>query len=134
MKKPTPILILSLLFLIVGCSTDIESLQERNNLYYEVNSDKPFSGSIFSKYESGQKNIEGFLRNGKPDGLQTIWYENGQKKIEGTYVNGKENGLQTQWYENGQKWIEITYKDGEIISVKRWNEDGSVRKEPFVWE
>ena len=38
-----------------GCSTDIESLQERNNLYYKVNSDKPFSGSILSKYESGQK-------------------------------------------------------------------------------
>ena len=115
MKKLTPILILSLLFLIVGCSTDIESLQERNNLYYEVNSDKPFSGSIFSKYESGQKNIEGFLRNGKPDGLQTIWYENGHKESEETWKEGKENGLWIYWKENGKKSYEETWTGLDYI-------------------
>jgi len=32
------------------------------------------------------------------------------------------------YYENGQKQIEGTYKDGEIISLKGWNEDGSVKE------
>lgn len=64
MKKLTPIIILSLLLLVVGCSTDIESLQKRSNLYYKVNSDKPFSGSILTKYESGQKKIQGYLKDG----------------------------------------------------------------------
>ena len=58
MKKLYPLL--SVLFLILGCSTDLDSLQERNNIYYEVNSDKPFSGLIINKYESGQKNQKVF--------------------------------------------------------------------------
>jgi antitoxin component YwqK of YwqJK toxin-antitoxin module len=147
MKKLTPILILSLLFILVGCSTDIESLQERNNLYYKVNSDKPFSGSILTKYESGQKKTKGYLKEGKWEGLYTEWYKNGQMRYEGTYKNGKEDGLCTGWYENGkkkskgtfkdgdgleiwwyengQKQVEGTYKDGELKSGKYWNEDGS---------
>jgi hypothetical protein len=28
----------------------------------------------------------------------------------------------------GQKEEERTYKDGELISTKRWNEDGSVKE------
>jgi len=114
MKKLHPLL--SVLFLISwGCSTDFESLQERNNLYYKVNSDKPFSGSILSKYESGQKNIEGFLRNGKPDGLQTIWYENGHKESEETWKEGKENGLWIYWKENGKKSYEETWTGLDYI-------------------
>ena len=30
------------------------------------------------------------------------------------------------WYDNGQKEEESTYKDGELVSEKRWNEDGFV--------
>ena len=79
-------------------------------------------------YENGQKRWEGSYKEGKEDGLGTSWYENGQKGSEGTYKDGKQDGLWTYWYDNGQKEEERTYKNGEEISVKEWNEDGSVKE------
>ena len=104
MKKLYPILIISLLFLLVGCSTDFTTLQKRGDTYYEINSEKPFSGSVFDKYESGQYSMKGFIKKGNLDGDWTKWYGNGQKSYEGTY------------------------KDGEVISKKFWNKDGSVKE------
>ena len=54
--------------------------------------------------------------------------EKGKKEVERTYKNGQLEGLHTQWYENGQKKIEGTFEDGKRVSVKRWNEDGSVKE------
>ena len=115
MKKLHPLLILSV---IIGCSTTIDfkinfgkkdfvgfnSLLERGGMYYEINSEKPFSGFIIDKYESGQHSMEGFIKEGSFNGNLTKWYKNGQKSYEGTYENGK------------------------VISKELWNEDGSVRE------
>ena len=98
---------ISLVFLFVGCSKEIEieTLQERGGLLYEINSTEPFSGSVYKNYESGEKEIKGYLKKGKLDGFHTIWFE------------------------NGQKMFENTYKEGKLISVnKMWNQDGSVRE------
>ena len=61
------------------------------------------------------------------DGTHTVFYESKQKKSEGTYIEGKKDGLFTWWYVNGKKEYEGTYKNGSKISVKEWNEDGSVK-------
>ena len=45
-----------------------------------------------------------------------------------TYKDGRQNGLLTLWYENGQKRLEHPWKEGKEISKKEWNEDGSVRE------
>jgi len=47
---------------------------------------------------------------------------------EGTYKDGKLDGLHTLWYENGQKLGEGTIKDGELISSKCWDEDGNEKE------
>ena len=65
--------------------------------------------------------------NVKYEGLETHWYENGQKKAETTYKSGELNGLATDWYENGHKEEEAIYKLGKEISLKEWNEDGSLK-------
>ena len=152
MKKITSVLVISLIFLLVGCSTDIDTLQKRGDTYYKINSEKPFSGLMVNKYESGQKKIKGYLTDGKEDGIWTWWFENGQKskeidyfygktldalykrwyengqKEEGTLKDGKLDGFVTEWYENGQKKYETIYKDGKLISKKEWNEDGSLKE------
>ena len=116
MKK---LLLIELPFiLIVGCSTsidlkidlgkkksvDYDSLLQRSDLYYEINSKKPYSGSIIKKYESGQYSMKGKMKNGKFVGDLTKWYKNGQTSYVGTYEDGKEK------------------------SRKLWNEDGSVKE------
>ena len=141
MKKLYPTLIISLLFILVGCSTDFTTLQKRGDTYYQINSEEPFSGLIINKYESGQKHTKGYLTNGREDGYWTWWYEGspknhirlyldnildnlpylfydswenyGQKRKVVDYLDGTKDGLSTEWYENGQKKEEGTYKDGK---------------------
>ena len=149
-------LLLLTLFLVIGCEkepTNIEMLNEKDEVYYTKDTNKPYSGRVVSFYENGQKNWEGNLKDGKEDGLWNWWYENGIKKyIQGTFKDGNQVGLWTIWYENGQKsengtfkngemdglWTyyykrgqkegEMTFKNGKLISKKQWNEDGSVKK------
>ena len=79
-------------------------------------------------YENGQKKFETPFKDGKIDGLQTVWYENGQKEGEWISKDGIYDGLFNVWYENGQKKLEGTYKDGKLISSKEWNKDGSLKE------
>ena len=67
-------------------------------------------------------------RNGIEKIKEEIYHENGQKEGEGTFKDGKLEGLVTGWYENGQKNSEQLFKDGNFISLKEWNEDGSVKE------
>jgi len=147
------LLIVLPLLLIVGCSSPEpinyeETLNYRDGVFYTKDTNKPYSGQVFSLFEDGKKKGEGTLKDGKEDGLWTGWYENGQKEYEGTlktdygeitewyengqkkseetYRNKEKDGLWTYWYETGQKYRERTYKDGELISEKEWNEDGSL--------
>ena len=77
----------------------------RDGLFYEVNSETPFTGAAVSKYENGRKAYEGTLKDGKLDGPGNWWHENGQKK--GEVIN----------------------KDGEIVSGTWWDEEGNEIKE-----
>ena len=53
----------------------------------------------------------GHYKNGKLDGLWTVWYENGQKQSEKHYKNGLEDGLVTEWSEDGKKtfWHKLSW-------------------------
>ena len=55
-------------------------------------------------------------------------YENGQKNTERNYKNGKIELQEYYWYESGQKYRELTYNNNELISEKKWNEDGSIKE------
>ena len=50
----------------------------------------------------------GTYKDGKEEGVWTLWHENGQKKAESTWKNGKKEGVSTTWYDNGQKWLELS--------------------------
>jgi len=121
-------IIISLL-LIVGCSKeiDIDKLQDRGGLKYEINSEEPFSGSVYKEYDSGEKEFKGYFKNGKPDGVWNGWYEDGQREFKTIWKDEKKVGLWTEWYSNGQKYQEETYKDGELISEKCWDRGGNER-------
>ena len=58
------------------------------------------------------------------DGPYTEYYGNGQKEFEGYYKDGKEDGPSTWWYSNGQKKEECTYNDGKPMSIVAWKING----------
>ena len=108
-------LIISLLFLIVGCSRLIDepSLIEKNGVMYLPQSDKPYSGDVSKSDNFGKTLLKGTYKNGKKDGLWTEWDENGQKKSEGKFEDDKKDDLWKDYYENGQLQEEGHYKEGK---------------------
>jgi len=115
---------------LVKEAVDLYLIEERDDLYYQTNESKPYSGWAKVMYDSGQTARLQRFKDGKLDGLHTLWHENGQKRTEGTYKNGKKVGLQTYWHENGQKWAEGTYKDGKPDGLwTAWHENGQKRNE-----
>ena len=96
-----------ILFLIIGCTKDPINyenlLYEKDGVFYGKQSNKPYSGKVFSLYGDGKKKTFGNLKKGKSNGLWIWFHENGVKKYEGTWKNGNLNGLRTEWYKNGNK-------------------------------
>ena len=77
------------------------TLIKRDGVFYTKDTNKPYSGPVFSLYEDGKKKEEGSLKDGKMIS-KTNW----------------------TWYKNGQKYREMTYQDGELINEIYWTEDG----------
>ena len=117
------------LLLIVGCSSSPEpinyetTLIEREGVFYTIDKNKPYSGKVFSLYDDGNKESEWTLKDGRLDGLYTLWYKSGRKWLENIYKDGKLDGLSTYWDRKEQLDTKRTYKNGELISQKCWDED-----------
>ena len=79
------LLIITALMLVVGCSKEPinyeTTLVERDGVFYTKDTNKPYSGPVFSLYKNGQKKEEGTYKDGEKDGKWTSWFWNGQKSI-----------------------------------------------------
>jgi antitoxin component YwqK of YwqJK toxin-antitoxin module len=64
-------------------------------------------------YANGQKKSEGWLKNGKKEGLWAFWFEEGQKESEGNYKDGNEEGQWISWFRNGEEESRGNYKNGK---------------------
>lgn len=112
-------------------TVDINDLEDRFGVFYK--SDKLFTGVGLDYYESGQKKSEGNFKDGKREGLWTVWQDNayGEKRSEGNYKDGQKEGLWTEWDDNvyGQK-SEGNYKDGEREGLWTvWEMEGNLKEE-----
>ena len=86
-----------------------------------------YDSSFTSWYQNYNLKEKGTYKNGLEDGVWNEWYEDGQKKSEANYKNGLKDGVWTIY--RYIKNEELSYKDGKLISLKRWNEDGSLRND-----
>jgi antitoxin component YwqK of YwqJK toxin-antitoxin module len=120
------LLVTVILTILVACSSErvnFSQLQDRNGMFYLVNSDKPFSGEVVS-YANGRIEFEGKIEKGLREATWTSYYPNGQKKMAGNYKEGVKEGTWTYWKDNGtQEGIEM-YKYGKLLS-----NEGTVTKE-----
>ncbi len=141
---------------IVGLEED--KLHLRDYLWYEIDSEEPFTGTLVEYFPRGQKWWEVEYRDGKRHGKTTGWHSNGQKMVEGEsrdggrhgkwtywresgqkvseweYLDGKRHGKWTEWHPNGQKESEVEYRDGKLIKAECWDKDGNPRPCPDIWD
>ena len=128
------LLIITALMLVVGCSSPEpinyeETLNKRDGVWYN-NHNEPYSGEVFSLYEVGVMQDEGYLKNGKRDG-EWIIYKWGQKVEEREYKNGKKDGKWTYFEDDPP--FHMTgkgfFKDGKPVGKwTKYNKDGSVEE------
>jgi len=126
MKKLLPILFV---LIITSCSKEVPSdqLVERDGVYYEVNSQTPFTGTTFSNWDNGQLKYKGKFIDGKHDGLHESFHESGQLWSTKKFIDGKEDGLHEDYHENGQLWMKSNYKDGNLDGVyENYDEKGQL--------
>ena len=125
-KLLPPLFPIALIFL--GCDSDKQDLpienrpqingvtEERtvkiNGTLYLNGSDTPYTGKVFSSYQSGQRKSEESYANGKSDGLKTFWYKDGNIMQKMNYKEGKLHGSNIMWLNNGKKYFEINSKNG----------------------
>ena len=81
MKKLYQILPL-ILFFLIGCTREIDTLQRRGDKLYEINSETPFSGKVVGVFKKGGFKGQGYVKDGDRDGLWTEWYDDGTEKTE----------------------------------------------------
>ena len=115
MKKLLPILFV---LIITSCSPPPEvpsdQLVIRDGVYYEVNSQTPFSGTSLSYNNDGQLDYREHFKDGKVDGLVEEYHENGQLKVRTNYNDGKRDGLRETFDVNGNPVSKGNYTDGEL--------------------
>ncbi len=108
------LLIISIYSLLVSCTKEVDygSLVERNDIKYEVNSDKGYTGNSVGYHENGQKSIQCSFVDGKRHNSYQEWFENGQLKKDCTYSNGVLVGSYREYYESGQIKTDGVYVEG----------------------
>jgi len=113
MKKLT--ILIAMLMAIGGCSNEVPSdkLQDRNGVYYEVNSQTPFTGIAVDYYENGQLKERGNYKDGEREGTVELYYPSGQLFVTGNLKDGERDGLYENYRANGQLNEKTNYKDGE---------------------
>ncbi len=111
------LLIVLPLLLVVGCSKEPinyeETLNERDGVFYTKDSNKPYSGLVFSIHSNGFYSEQGTLEDGKKHGLWIQNYENSKLYIEENYNYGVKNGSFKKYDRNGEELEISNYLNGQ---------------------
>ncbi len=123
----------------------------RSGLYYESNSDKPYSGYLTKYYPSGSiRESEGKVREGLMDDVWTFYYPDGSQKSVVEYADGIKLKTLKSWYEDHSRESEFDetaqvystwYHSGQLKSVtqylyglkqgssREWFENGTLKSD-----
>lgn len=79
-----------------------KAMVRKNELWFEKNADKPYTGAFIDYFMNGKKQGEGTLKAGLVDGMRTVYYPNGNKRYFYTYTNGIKDGASEEYFINGK--------------------------------
>jgi len=103
-----------------------EEAERKANKETERNSEAERTAKV-TRWPNGQKKSEIHYKNGKRDGLVTLWHKNGKKESERYYKNDKLEGLLIKWYPSGAKRLEAHLKNGKRDGLETfWHENGPI--------
>ena len=94
-------------------SVKLSELQEKDDVYCEMKTQKPYSGKYIDTYRKNVIKEKGTLKGGKRDGEIKVYYENGNHMHTGHYKNGKQDGEWKHYYKKGNLKRTGYYKNGE---------------------
>jgi hypothetical protein len=78
-------------------------------------------------YTNGQLLAEVHYKNGKKDGIQTIWSENGRMKCQSEYSDGLLNGYFRSYHQTGFRHLDLWFLNGKKQGLCRsWNSEGEL--------
>ena len=113
---------------ILNEAVDVNDLQRRGGRgqesFYDPSQNKNYTGWAKLLHKNGQVNFLMCLKDGKPDGLATVWYDNGQKNAEGNYTDGKVVSIQG-WKRNGEKCPRARMIDNKVATFHIYSENGT---------
>ncbi|RZA04128.1 MAG: hypothetical protein EOP47_00195 [Sphingobacteriaceae bacterium] len=92
-------------------------MERKGNVWYLKGSTTPYTGKFIDYFFNGKIQGEGSMKNGKVDGLRTIYYANGNKSLFRNYVDGIANGYSEEYFINGNIKQKGTFKDGKDEGV-----------------
>lgn len=101
-----------------------DKTKKRYGAIFEIGESEPFTGVVTDHDGNGQKTLEMYVLDGKPNGPHNTWHSNGQKMTESIFGNGRPRGTVLSWYENGQMRSRVTYVQGEPPNEQVWTENG----------
>jgi len=114
-------------FILFNCTkeVDYEDLEMIAGLWYEDNSEEPYSGKTIGLYENGQQKLIFEYKDGKLHGTLKEWHENGQQRAISEVKDGEFHGTYKSWHENGQQRFIFECKDGKPHGTYiEWYENG----------
>lgn len=105
------------------------NISNQNGVIYVKN--HPFTGVLFTLNPSSKDTLskQGYL-NGLEHGEWRKWYPQHQLRESRFFKNGKKEGVYTIYWENGKKQLEYHFLNDEYEGICReWNEAGRLTKE-----
>ncbi len=95
---------------------DYTKVIPKNDIVYEISTDKPFTGKIEIYFEnSKQLNFSAEYKKGVPHGETVEYYENGNIKEKYSYKKGKLHGTFESYDEDGKLSEKHKYKNGVMV-------------------
>ena len=86
----------------------------------------PDNGKKTDYYYGDIKQSEYTLKNGKMNGLLTVFYNNGDIQKKGNYTNGKANGAFTEYDDEGNVTASYTMKNGLKNGILKFYENNKI--------
>ncbi|OUS00387.1 hypothetical protein A9Q86_10465 [Flavobacteriales bacterium 33_180_T64] len=93
-----------------GIPTTRKMTTDYSSWYYK---NKPYNGPYINYYFNGIKKEEGFIKDGKVQGLVKYYYRDGSLSNLRNFINNSLAGIQTNYYSNGNRKSTIKYVEGK---------------------